>query len=148
MNEKELTKKELAFALFDKGYGPSSPEIKELKLRGSTRYSYISEWRKRQGATSSPQPTITDKPRKTASKATSLPGGESISSLDETKMAIKPEAKPEKPKVKVAATSVEEESTEEPEDIEEKPEGKQVKEGVETTEEGRDKMASCYCTFR
>jgi len=32
-----MTKKEAAFALFDEGKSPSSPELKALKLKSQTR---------------------------------------------------------------------------------------------------------------
>ena len=122
MNEKKPTKKELAFALFDKGYGPSDPEIWELRLRGSTRYTSHTEWRNTQGAATPSKPKLSPKAGKPASKSRPLPGGESVSSIDETQSAKQPGVKAEKSTVEVAATSVEEESTEEPEDIEEEEE--------------------------
>ncbi len=44
-----MNKKDKAFELFDEGKNPSSPEVKVLKLKGSTKYNYYSEWLKKRG---------------------------------------------------------------------------------------------------
>lgn len=44
-----MSKKDKAFELFDEGKNPSSPEVKALKLKGSTKYNYYSEWLKKRG---------------------------------------------------------------------------------------------------
>ena len=62
MTEK-VNKKEQAFALFDEGKTPSSPEIKALKLKGTTKYNYHLEWQKNRGIpTPSPKPANEAKP--------------------------------------------------------------------------------------
>jgi len=38
-----MIKKEAAFALFDEGKSPSSPELKALKLKSQSRYNYYYE---------------------------------------------------------------------------------------------------------
>jgi len=38
---KKVSKKDKAFELFDEGKNPSSPEVKALKLKGSTKYNYF-----------------------------------------------------------------------------------------------------------
>lgn len=43
-----MNKKAIAFSLFDKGKTPSSPEIKELKLKGGTRYTYFDDWKNKE----------------------------------------------------------------------------------------------------
>jgi len=45
----KVTKKDTAFALFDEGKVPLSPELKALGLKGSTRYNYYYEWQKQGG---------------------------------------------------------------------------------------------------
>ena len=43
---KKAGKKGIAFLLFDEGKTPSSPEIKDLNLKGGTRYTYYDAWKK------------------------------------------------------------------------------------------------------
>lgn len=50
-----MSKKDKAFELFDEGKTTSSPEVKELKLKGATRYNYYAEWQKA-GGVASPSP--------------------------------------------------------------------------------------------
>jgi len=53
MTEK-VNKREQAFALFDEGKTPSSPEIKALKLKGNVKYNYYVRWREKVGAPAPP----------------------------------------------------------------------------------------------
>ncbi len=41
-----VSKKELAFALFDQGKRPSDPEVKALDLKSKSTYNYFQEWKK------------------------------------------------------------------------------------------------------
>ncbi len=52
-----MNKKAKAFSLFDEGKTSSSPEVKALKLKGSTRYTYYGDWKKERGM--SPDSTAT-----------------------------------------------------------------------------------------
>lgn len=45
-----MSKKDRAFKLFDEGKTPISLEVKDLKLKGSTRYNYYYDWQKSRGA--------------------------------------------------------------------------------------------------
>ena len=45
------SKREKAFALYDQGFIPVSPEVKALGLKGSTRYNYFYDWQKQGGKT-------------------------------------------------------------------------------------------------
>ena len=63
-----MGKKQQAFALFEQGNSPSSPELKALKLKSQTRYNYYLEWQKGGGII----PSLS-------------PPGEAIGVIDETK---------------------------------------------------------------
>jgi hypothetical protein len=52
------TGKEKAFALFDKGFVPSSPEVKALGLKSKTRYNYFRDYRMEKGIVSGGSETI------------------------------------------------------------------------------------------
>ena len=47
-----MAKKDEAFKLFDEGKTAISPEVKDLKLKGTTRYNYYLEWQKKGGVVS------------------------------------------------------------------------------------------------
>lgn len=64
-----------AFQLFDEGKNASSPEVKALGIKGATRYSYYSNWKKGRAEGGEPE-----------AGAVKLPGGESIGGYDETKV--------------------------------------------------------------
>lgn len=49
MAEKKPTQKELAYQLFDGGYGPSDPEVKAVAPKPGPRRNYFSSWRKERG---------------------------------------------------------------------------------------------------
>lgn len=49
------SKKDKAFQLFAEGKLPISPELKALKLKGSTRYNYYYSWQRQGGITASPE---------------------------------------------------------------------------------------------
>jgi len=76
-----------AFHLFDKGKDASSPEVKALGLKPSTRYSYYSNWNKGRGG----------EPEKR--KKVNLLGGESLGAytplISETGVEAEPEPGPE-----------------------------------------------------
>lgn len=42
-----VSKRQRAFALFDEGKTPSSPEVRALKLRGNVKYNYYQQWKHR-----------------------------------------------------------------------------------------------------
>ena len=44
-----MTKKEEAFELFDEGKTALSPEVKDLKLKGGSRFNYYLEWQRNKG---------------------------------------------------------------------------------------------------
>jgi len=47
-----VSEKDKAFALFDEGKTSSSPDVKALGLKGTTKYNYYLEWQKLRGITS------------------------------------------------------------------------------------------------
>lgn len=47
--EKRKPKKELAYELFDQGFGPSDPEVKHIISSSGSRRNYFSSWRKDRG---------------------------------------------------------------------------------------------------
>lgn len=61
-----MNNKAKAFSLFDEGKTSSSPEVKALKLKGSTRYTYYDTWKKERGM--SPNSKVTPAERKLKSK--------------------------------------------------------------------------------
>lgn len=101
-----MTKKERAYQLFSEGKDSSSPGVKALGLKFSTRYSYCSTWPKEGGPLSAPgTPSLMTeetrkKPRATvASKAISELEmiAEPTEEVNEEKEPEIPESK-EKPK--------------------------------------------------
>ena len=52
-----MSKKDKAFELFNDGKTPTSPEVKDLKLKGSTRYNYFYEWQRSTGSATTPKAT-------------------------------------------------------------------------------------------
>jgi len=75
-----MTKRQAAFAYFDKGLSSSSPEVKALGLKSHTRYNYFLEWKKAGGV---------------AGTSNKSAGGESIGGIDETKQRGKEAKSPE-----------------------------------------------------
>ena len=59
MSEK-VSKRDKAFELFDEGKTSSSPEVKALGLKGTTRYNYYADWQKSKGVTSPSQGAISE----------------------------------------------------------------------------------------
>lgn len=49
-------KKQLAFALFEQGMRPGSPEIKALQLKGRVRYTYYQKWKRAKEEAGEPIP--------------------------------------------------------------------------------------------
>jgi hypothetical protein len=49
MAGRKPSQKEQAYELFDQGFGPSDPEVKEMVPNPGTRYNYPSEWRQDRG---------------------------------------------------------------------------------------------------
>jgi len=47
-----VSEKDKAFTLFDEGKTSSSPDVKALGLKGTTKYNYYLEWQKLRGITS------------------------------------------------------------------------------------------------
>lgn len=78
---KGKTKQERAYELFCEGKTSSSPEVKALDLKASTRYSYYSRWQT-EGKPSSP-PSSSPLTGKKIKGGTPLSSGESIGSLSE-----------------------------------------------------------------
>lgn len=88
MDEK-MTGKESAYQLFNEGKAVSSPEVKALGLKASTRYSYHTMWKKAGRPASAPG---TPSPVREAGKQeikspargkTALPEGETIKAISE-----------------------------------------------------------------
>lgn len=52
-----MSKKDKAFDLFNEGKTPISPEVKDLKLKGSTRYNYFYEWQRSTGSATTSKAT-------------------------------------------------------------------------------------------
>lgn len=110
-----MTKKAKAFELFDEGKTPISPEVKDLKLKGSTRYNYFYAWQKSRGGT----------PPSSAPASIKLSSGETLGAIDESRERKKESIPPEIEK----QTPIEETKLEEP-----KSEG--MDEGEEVKPEG------------
>ena len=55
-----MSKKDKAFALFDEGKTSSSPDVKALGLKGTTKYNYYADWQKSKGVTSPSQGAISE----------------------------------------------------------------------------------------
>ena len=107
------TRKARAFELFDAGYGVSSPEIKRLQLKGSTKYNYYLEWKKSRGVTDSTEEgKAGGKLRKVGN--TPLPKGESIAGLKDVETPDKVKSvEPPSP----AAGEAEQPASDEPEEL-------------------------------
>ncbi len=67
-----MSRRAEAFSLFDEGKVPSSPEVKALKLKGSTRYTYYDAWKKEKDIP----------PGSTVTSAEGKPKGKVISELE------------------------------------------------------------------
>ena len=83
------TKKARAFELFKQCYLPISQEVKALGLHPSKRYKYFHEW-ENQGKPS--EPSGQGKP---AMVSSSMPSGETIGGIDETKAKTEKDQKTE-----------------------------------------------------
>jgi len=108
-----VNKKQKAFILFEQGKTASSPEVKALKLKGQSRYNYFYEWKK--GGKASDQ---------ISKISQSLPSGEAIGAIDETK------------KVSKEATAPKPENQEESKEVKEP-----NSEGMIKDEEGKEDLA-------
>lgn len=74
--------KDKAFALFHAGKVASSPEVKALGIKASTRYHYHSEWKSLGKPNHYPYKPKVSKP--TTGLHVTTPGGERIGGIDET----------------------------------------------------------------
>lgn len=83
MAEKEIpNRKEELFRLFEQGKVPTDPEVKALRYKASSVYTFYSEWKKGAGTS------------KAGGKLeTPLPGGDSLTGIDDTKAKASTEAK-------------------------------------------------------
>jgi len=97
--------KNKAFVLFRAGKGPSSPEVKALGIKASTRYHYHSEWKSLGRPDHYPYKPKVAKP--TAGLHVTTLGGERIGGIDETTRRF--EAEEEKPAEELAEELPEEE---------------------------------------
>lgn len=107
-SSRKTTKKDRAYALFCEGKVPTSPEIKALGVNDSTRYKYFYAWQ----ADGKPD-RVPEGPRHKASPAPSLPGGETVKAIDETKTlaeAEKAKEQAQKAKLEDGLGAVSEES--------------------------------------
>jgi len=78
-----MSKKDKAFELFDEGKTPIRPEVKALRLRGTTKYNYYRLCRENRGITASPQSISEAKTTRKGKGKTVLLGGESVASISE-----------------------------------------------------------------
>ena len=85
-------KRKQAFELFDQGYGPTSPEVKKLKLVRGTRYNYYLAWKQEGGDES-----ITGHP---ADEVEDIVGGEEEEGVGEGELSSE-----KQPKGKVAKSA-------------------------------------------
>lgn len=134
-SSRKTTKKDRAYALFCEGKVPTSSEIRALDVNDSTRYKYFYAWQ----ADGKPD-RVPEGPRHKASPAPSLPGGESVKVIDETRTlaeAEKAKAEEEKAKRKDKKANLEERLGAVSEEAEQKEDG----EGKEDTEEKEDSEA-------
>jgi len=97
--------KDKAFALFHEGKTASSPEVKALGIKASTRYHYHSEWKSLGKPKHYPYKPKVSKP--TTGLHVTTPGGERIGGIDETTHRF--EAEEEKPVEELAEELPEEE---------------------------------------
>jgi len=94
-----MIKKDIAFKLFDAKKTPASPEIKALKLKQGTRYSYFSLWNKLRKARGLLDESETGS--ETVKESETTEGPETIGSYEESPKV----EKIEKPEVKGEAES-------------------------------------------
>lgn len=84
MGKKKLSKKQQAFQLFSEGYGPSSPEVKALKLTSGTRLTYHYDWNQLGRPVPSEEKTTKENENPVVKASVGLAGGESIRAIKET----------------------------------------------------------------
>lgn len=77
---KTESNRDKAFALFDKGHGASSKEVRDLGLKSTTRNTYMSDWRALRSGTVRTTRIV---------GKTTLPGGESVAGIKEKPEAVK-----------------------------------------------------------
>jgi len=94
----KLAKRQQAFALFDKGFNPSSPEIKKLGLKYHTRHNYYWEWQKERGVVSPSSESEDAAKRKEAESPSQKPAASKGKTISELEMVVPPSGKEEEEK--------------------------------------------------
>ena len=74
-----MSKKDKAFELFDQELEVGSPEIKDLGLKGATKYNYYRDWEIARGVIASPE--AIGEATATRKGKTILSGDESVASI-------------------------------------------------------------------
>lgn len=87
---RDKVSKKLLVKLFEEGKVPTDPEVKELGYKSTTVHNYYLTWRSK-GEVSVGETKL--KVTKVAKLETPLPGGESMSGIDETKLPPPSEGK-------------------------------------------------------